>query len=204
MLIPIGTLEYIGKPIKTDETCPNCGVRHNVMVVPYYEYVYIFFIPTYPFSKKVFVRCNNCGQAFYNVGMEDLTDDVKKQIKTPRWQYTGIILTFILFIGILMFCLNLRSDRIESQKTETIEVGNIYEVSTAYSEYSVLKVIAISDDSIFLNTYEYGVYKESAIGIKQPLQKYDYINEPETIIYLKSDFIEERDKNKITKLSKRD
>lgn len=176
----------ISEWIETGLTCHCCDKKYAICVQPHYEYYYILHIPFYPSWMQVAAKCKFCGQTEI-VDKQYLSPEIRKQIRRPVWHYCG---AFLIFVAVIFICLSYLGDQRDKyvSVSESIEypvIGDIYEVKIGYSSYSLMKVVGISNDTVFVQYNEYAVSNESYL--KQLKEKRMDNFAPGTIAYLKQD-----------------
>ncbi len=141
-----------------NEVCPFCGEQGQIVLTAYRKHAHIFWIPLFPFRKKVVAQCQNCGKVIKRKDMSDTlkfeVDTLKSSVKGPSWQFAGLALLFVLGIFINYYGGELNEQ--ELQYLAEPQVGDIYKYETENGYYSTLKVAEVTYDSIYVypNTYE--------------------------------------------------
>lgn len=196
-----GTRTSKGKRVKTSAGCPSCGDKNSFTVISRYEYFHIWWIPFLPVSKAVSADCGACGRKFY-IYKKDLNEEIKSQLKTPVWQFTGLVITLVLCTWLILWLKAGRDDQkdIARDFIENPMVNDLYEVKSGYDEYTLMKIAAIQGDSVFLRSNEYTVKSESAI--KDLKTNYKNSFTLETTLYTKDQLLEKLDDNAIIRVSR--
>ncbi|MBU2995061.1 hypothetical protein KO500_01380 [Cellulophaga baltica] len=145
--------------------CPNCDTKESMLASVYRRHAHVFWIPVFPLSKFGATTCNHCKQTLRTNEMPSYIKTefkrVKKNSKGPAWQFSGLIL-FALLIVFAGFAS--KSDRAsEKMYLETPLVGDVYEYKLAYSQYSTMKIMQVTTDSIFVSLNDYEINKASRI-----------------------------------------
>ena len=174
--------------------CTHCGQTNTTLVSAYSKYAHIFWIPVVPIGRAGYTHCTHCKQALeykdMNREAQMQYDNLKAETRVPIWHFAGLTL-----IGVLIVFAVYSSGQDEKNRVEYAAnpmAGDIYKYKTDEKNYSTLKVVSISEDSVFVspNNYETdkmsGVYKidkaenypEETYGIakstvKQMLQEND-------------------------------
>ena len=99
---------HIHSERKSGIKCDNCNeiTSHNISI--YGKYAYLYWIPVFPLSKKMFSECTNCNATNdfkkMNEKLRFVAADVKRNSKTPLWYWagSGIIIILIILIFILV------------------------------------------------------------------------------------------------------
>ena len=99
----IGKKKMIVSTTPNEHDCPYCQASKSVSFVLYVRYVHVFGIPTYPYKKTVFSKCNNCKQVLNGNEMSPnlvaAYQKLKKKTMVPLYLYIGIpILAAIIYL----------------------------------------------------------------------------------------------------------
>ncbi len=147
--------------------CDSCNevTNHNISV--YGKYGYLYWIPVFPMSKKVFSECTNCNITndfdTMNEKLRFASADVKRNSKTPLWYWSGLaIIAILISIG---YYYNAQHDKDVARYIQEPIVGDIIEYKvkeTGY--YSTLKIKLVTQDSIFVIPNNYETDKKSGIS----------------------------------------
>src|SRR5574343_544888 len=144
--------------------CPNCKNRDDLEYRVYGGISRILIVPTAPLRRITKVFCNSCQKEF---NLKDLSDDIKQAvkyersknpIKTPIWQFTGIIILLtILAFGIYT---GIEMTKLEKEYVKSPLKNDIYKTNIK-GEYSTLKVYNVTKDSVYilLNKFSLDSYK---------------------------------------------
>lgn len=150
MIFILGTRATTGNPIQTGQTCPACGEEHSIMMMPEQRYFHLFLIPLFPTNKRFTPICNLCG-AMFTTQKVPVTEEVRKQYKTPKWTLLGPIILGLLILAIVISVsvtsVSEKSDL--KTKIESPQEGDIYHVKYDADQYSLMKVVSFSSDSIY-------------------------------------------------------
>ena len=144
--------------------CPNCKNRDDLEYRDYGGISRILIVPTAPLRRITKVFCNSCQKEFK---LKELSDDIKQAvkyersknpIKTPIWQFTGIIILLsILFFGIYT---GIEMTKLEKEYIKLPLKNDIYKTNIK-GKYSTLKVYKVTKDSVYilLNKFSLDSYK---------------------------------------------
>ena len=172
MIIYGSKSKELAREILTDK-CQNCGTQNSIDMHVFQKYAHVFWIPFFPMGKTGLSQCDHCKQVLKLKEMPaTLTasyDNLKAQTKTPIWMFSGLALVAALItIGVI-------SDNKKGEKNAqlilTPQVGDIFEVKTKDSQYTLYKVDQIEGDSVFIQTSNYEVNKITGLD---DLKKKDY------------------------------
>ncbi|GEC79183.1 hypothetical protein [Flavobacterium aquatile] len=144
--------------------CPNCKNKENLEFRIYGGLVRILMIPIAPTRRITKVFCTNCQKEFKLKEVNDIVkqsvkyEKTKISIKTPIWQFSGIIillsiLSFAIYTGIEM-------TKLEKNYIRKPERNDVYKVNID-GKHTTLKVSNVTKDSVtvLLNKYTLDNYK---------------------------------------------
>lgn len=147
----------------TAQPCENCGTEGSLVLTIFRKHAHIFWIPMVPLGKKGVSVCTNCKNTLKVSEMPEPLkmeyQSVKNSVKGPIWQFTGLVLVLLLASFIWY-------ENGENQKEELIYLsspaaGDIYYLKLATGEYTTLKVMTVSQDSVFVVANEFVTNKPS-------------------------------------------
>lgn len=138
--------------------CPNCQTEGSITYHIYRKHAHIFWIPLFPLGKKGYSECAHCKNVLEpkemprNMQME--LDTIKNEASGPIWQFAGLAIIAILIIWGAFA--NEQDKKMELQYIASPEVNDVYEYKSESGSYSTMKVVEVSDDSVFVvpNMYE--------------------------------------------------
>lgn len=80
--------------------CPNCE-KSSIGIHYFNKYAHVFWIPTFPYGKRVVAHCDECDTAYEDGRIPDVlkndVEEIKSTIRPPIFLFSGL---FILIIGI--------------------------------------------------------------------------------------------------------
>jgi len=142
------------------EPCVKCG-KHETSIALIPSYFHIFWIPVFPYRRKMEICCKSCNYLAQPSELKDISLQRAKQLKRstmpPLYTFSGSILILLLIIYF-----NVQGNQQAKMELEYInnpEVGDVYlyknpEDLLGYP-YSFMKVANIEGDSVYLNTNSY-------------------------------------------------
>ncbi len=142
-------------------TCPSCGTLGSVILSVYRRHAHIFWIPLFPIGKKGISQCQHCKNILKTkempVRIKKEYDLLKKDAKGPIWQFTGLGLMIALIVA--AGYVNSEDKKLDLEYISTPMKGDVYEYQIESGSYSTLKIMRISNDSVFVvpNAYEIGI-----------------------------------------------
>lgn len=150
-----------------NEVCQNCDAKGSLVLTFYRKHAHIFWIPMFPIGKGGFSVCSNCKSTLEKKEMpESLRMEfqvLKNNVKGPLWQFSGLVLAAVL---VALVATSIRSDnKREAEVLATPQVGDVYNHQLAKNGYSTLKVVEVSDDSVFVVANMY--YSNKIMGVRK-------------------------------------
>ena len=164
----------------TNHRCYPCG-SYDRDVSLYRSYFHLCLIPVFPMGRTMIdMRCRHCGD---QTSLESVTKEYLPKAKTPFWLFSAPIL--LLLIGSYWFYWNSHNQEENAAYISKPAVGDvytIYEEKTNETDYSFLRVISTSGDSVYLlhNKYDY-------IGFESHLDENDYFLAEDTLGFSKNE-----------------
>lgn len=142
--------------------CENCHQKTTLIGI-HSNYVHIFWIPVFPYSKKATMVCGSCSHV---TAEKQMSPDFKAKIKAlkstvplPKYHFSGLGIIFA--ITVYFTFLSYKDDRSQSEYLKAPLVGDVYVLKnndepTKY-KYSLLKVQGLEEDSVLIspNSYSY-------------------------------------------------
>ena len=165
-MIIYGTNGSKGQTIQTTELCPICKQSQTIVIIPFYRYFHLFWIPFLPIGKKIAIGCEGCGNIINEKNFQ-LSSEVKSHIKIPKWHFLGLFLVVALFSYLII------NDNIETKANEKAiveyiskpAIGDVYEYYLKETkEYSLMKVVDIKSDTICVVFNEYAATKKNGLS----------------------------------------
>ncbi|HEY3406526.1 MAG TPA: hypothetical protein VGK59_24225 [Ohtaekwangia sp.] len=145
--------------------CPHCGQTGTTFISAYSKHAHIFWIPLFPIGRVGVSQCQHCKQALNEAGMpHELKREyttLKAETRVPIWQFAGLGV-----IGLLAIWITYIGSVDEKKELEYLAdpaVGDVYRYKTETKNYSTLKVVSISADSVFVSPNDYETDKMSGV-----------------------------------------
>ena len=136
--------------------CANCE-SNDMHVEGYAKYFDIFWIPIFPYSKKLFSVCGNCKQALENKEMSqhlrDKVNMIKSDFAFPWYLFSGLFL-IVLGVSFAIYSSNAHEKEIENGMAN-LSPSDILVFKESYNNYSFIKVTQVNQDTIFFNGSNY-------------------------------------------------
>ncbi len=148
------------------EKCPACESSNTLQLNIFQNYAHIFWIPVFPMGKVIATVCTNCQQVLQEDAMPNALKEKsaaeKVHTRIPIWTFVGSALILALIVGISI------SSAEDSKNTnifvQSPKAGDVYEVKTAAGEFSLLKIIAIKQDTVLFLANQYVVDRQSGLS----------------------------------------
>lgn len=149
------------------QKCPNCESQHTLNMYVVQRYAHVFWIPLFPFEKTGISECSNCKQVLelrkMPPALVSAFPPIKANAKTPIWMFVGLAL-----IGVLIISATITGQKEKADNAKFVlapKTGDIYEVKTPDNKYTLMKIIEVQKDSVYVkyNNYE----TDNTTGINQ-------------------------------------
>ena len=152
--------EFISDP------CSNCGTTNSMLLNVFQKYAHIFWIPFFAINKTAVAQCSHCKQVLaknqFPANLQIRYQALKSGAKTPLWTFAGLPL-LALFIGWIIID-SKQSDAKNAQQILKPLKGDVYEVKTETSNYTLYKVDQVVGDSVFLLVSKYETNKITGLA----------------------------------------
>ena len=157
--------KLLAKELVTDK-CPNCGTQNSTEIHVYQKWAHVFWIPFFPLGKVVASECGHCKQVLkekeMTSSMQSVLQDVKSRSKTPIWTFSGLaILAVIIAVGIVN---EKKNDAKNAKLIMAPQAGDVFEIKTPESQYTLYKVAAVHGDSVVIRPNNMETNKPSGLS----------------------------------------
>ncbi|MBC3846825.1 zinc-ribbon domain-containing protein [Winogradskyella echinorum] len=142
-----------------DIKCHSCGASSQVIVEKKASVFHLMYIPIFPYRIKNIFTCKSCNNVFE---LKDLKPEHKSYYKNfvskkwiPIWLFSGLI---VILLGIGFFVYN--NIKNKEERLNKLTDGNqkqIIEFKTDNGQYTTLRTVKITSDSIWLNYNNYEI-----------------------------------------------
>jgi hypothetical protein len=192
----------LAKEIITDK-CPNCGTQNSIDMHVFQKYAHVFWIPFFPTGKTGVSQCDHCKQVLklkeMPASLKDDYENIKARFKTPLWMFSGLALVAALVaIGII-------SEKQKGEKNAKFihapVAGDIFEIKTKESQYTLYKVDEVNGDSVFVRINNYETNK--ATGINDLKKKGDSVYSEEAYGFSKNELKQMLEKGEIMDIDRK-
>jgi len=166
--------------------CRSCGTSNSLQLIAFQKYAHVFWIPFFPIGKLYMTQCNHCKQVLNENEIRNTYNaaytDIKQQLKTPAWVFTGLGLTALIIISAVISGQE-KSKENKAWIKSPIK-GDVYKFKTTDGKYSLLKVEETNGDTIYVLPNNYAATKIS--GLTKLLGQGDSTYSEESYPILKS------------------
>ncbi len=179
--------------------CQHCQTKDALEIYTFSRYAHLFWIPLFAYKKEAVTQCNHCKQV---LNKKDFSADIlssyaemKANIKTPWWQFIGLGL-----IGVLVaLAINdsAENDKRDKALLAAPKAGDIYEIKLAAAEYTLYKVIEVTNDSVYVLVNQYQTNKQSGLNKSEITKPASFI-EDGYLPFAKKDLTAMKEKGEIT------
>lgn len=146
-------------------SCPSCGTQGSIVLSVYRKHAHIFWIPIFPIGKKGVSECKHCKNVLKSNEMSGAIKNeyvnLKNDAKGPVWQFAGLPILAILAMWIVY--ISGENKKLGLEYISAPVKGDVYEYIIKSGSYSTLKVINVSNDSVFVSPNEFEINKRSRI-----------------------------------------
>jgi len=151
MIIYGSRSKLLARELVTDK-CPNCASQNSTEVHLYQRWAHVFWIPFVPIGKTIASQCGHCKQVLKEKEMpspmQSIARDIKSRSKTPIWTFTGLALLAVLIVIAVID--DKKNDEKIVQLILAPKAGDVLEMKTAASQYTLYKVAAIEGDTVLI------------------------------------------------------
>jgi hypothetical protein len=149
----------------SDHPCPHCNKTGTVQLKIFSRHFHFFWIPCFPLGKTGEAVCSHCKFLMtvkeFPMHIRREYDEKKSRVSPKIWQFSGIILLFVL-IPTAVYIAE-RDTQLEVEYITRPAIGDIYSYETPSSEYSTMKVIDVDADSVYVIENDYTSSKMSKV-----------------------------------------
>jgi len=137
--------------IKTpDRYCSDCQKYDTIVVNVFRKQLFLFGIPILPVGKTGNAFCQNCKKTVEEKDMSELILHdyllIKNETKGPTWQLSVVLL--FLGLAVAVSLVNKKSNKNELEYLSSPAKDDIYEYQIDSAQYSTMKIIKVSADSL--------------------------------------------------------
>jgi hypothetical protein len=145
--------------------CPHCSSQNSIDMYVFQKYGHLYWIPFAPMTKTGVSECTHCKQKLELFQMPDQLkakyEDIKARTKTPLWTFSGLLLLGVVIVLSILAAIN--DNHKNNQLILQPQAGDIYEMATENSQYTLLKVARVQGDSVYVHINEYETNKQSRL-----------------------------------------
>lgn len=199
--------KVVDGPALQGQSCPNCG--HGTCVsFGAIRYFHIFWIPVFPFSKKVGLQCANCKHTALGKDVPDMVQDPIRSDVFSRNKTLPLFTGSVLIAGIIAFGAYSveQDDKRELAYVEDPIVSDVYvmdfsqvfdDVEPGY-RFGVMRVEAVNASTIELSVSNYGYDRASipAADLRRDMSGDDFFGD-ETVSLAREALVEWKQSNVI-------
>jgi hypothetical protein len=199
--------KILGGPPVQGQSCPNCG-QSNYLSFGVVRYFHIFWIPVFPYSKKVGVECTNCKHTATGKEVPDILQDPVRPEIFSRNKTLPLFTGSVLIAGVVAFgaySAEQESSRdlayIQNPVANDVYVMDFSQVFEDVDEgyrFGVMRVEAVDTSTIELIVSNYGYDRASipAADLRRDMGGADFFGQ-ETMSVAREDLVEWKQSNVI-------
>ena len=168
-------------------TCTSCESQ-NVSIVGVAKYFDVFWIPMFPYSKKVYPVCTNCDLVIDKQDIDQRTENKikleKKTFKIPFYLFSGLMI--ISCIILYSMYADFEHDKEISNNISNLQIEDVVVFENDDKTYSFGKVTEIVSDTIFFSFSNYvfeGTTPTESDYFMEKMKVTDFYNNEEIYYY---------------------
>ena len=148
------------------DKCANCGTAMSTDLYVFQNYAHVFWIPFFPLGKYGVSQCSHCKQVLkdkeFTPEIKMAYDSLKGRTKTPIWFFSGLALTAVLIV--IAFISEQKNAEANAKLILAPKAGDVFEVKTKESQFTLYKVNLVEGDSVFLQFNNYETSRIKGLG----------------------------------------
>lgn len=157
---------YIGsKTSSKNIRCNHCQTDGQIVYSIFRSHAHIFWIPVFPMGKKAVSECQHCKRTLsfkeMSPEMQKECNIVKNETKGPIWQFSGLFVFIALFV--IAIFVGKKENANKADYLANPLAGDIYNYKTEDAQYSTMRIIHISADSIYVQLNDYEIGRKSKV-----------------------------------------
>lgn len=147
----------LGEKFISNEKCPHCGEYNKIHVHGIARYFDVFWIPIFPFRKKIIAICHSCDTEIkkneISTSLQDKIRLEKSSFRIPIYLFTGLILIGLL-IGWLEYS-SIKHDDFVENRIHNIQKDDVLVFKNNSKEYSFAIIDSLYAESVFFRNSNY-------------------------------------------------
>ncbi len=137
--------------------CPNCKTKGELTISIFRKHIHVFWIPLFPIWKNLISTCGHCKKVMKYKEMPEAlkfeSQNLKDRAKGPIWQFSGVIIILLLIV-VSEFGSGVYKEKKFKLFASPMK-GDVYEYVVETGKYSTLKILKVSNDSIYFAPNNY-------------------------------------------------
>ncbi len=176
----------LGEQFIPNETCPHCGAHNKIHIHGIARYFDVFWIPIFPFSKKVITICHSCEKEIEKKDASfSLIDKIgleKSSFSLPIYLFSGLILIG-LAIGWFQYKATQHNNFVEN-RIANLQKNDVLVIKENSKEYGFVVIDSTYQGNVFFKYSNYFLDQKPALSDYQEglANKLDFIN-PDSFYY---------------------
>ncbi len=142
-----------------NEKCPHCEEYNNVYLHGIARYFHVFWIPIFPFNKKMLTVCHACDSEIKkkerSQSLKDKITLEKGNFKTPIYLFIGLAL-IVGLIGYFEFNSKKHKEFVKNRLHHLVQ-DDVIVVKDEAKNYSFARVENVSNDTIYFVNSNYSI-----------------------------------------------
>lgn len=173
MFILYGLREVNLTTTPMEEICPECNSENSLQLIINQSYFHLFWIPLFPTTKEASVECSLCSwQSKVSDAPVEIKQNyelVKHNFSAARYLFSGSVIAILLIVFFVFR--GMEKNKLKDEYVSEPMPGDIYEIVTDINEYSLCKVVEVTNDSVYIIFNDY--YTDNKSGLSE-LHKDEY------------------------------
>lgn len=133
--------------------CPQCSTKGSLVFMVFSRYWHIYWLPMFPIGRTGGCQCGQCGTQWLHKDMNRamrVEYDSLRGLSVPRiWEFSGLLLAGVLAGLIASYVENQPPDD-DPREIGTPMVGDVYWLRTPHRNWSCMRIVRLSDDSVYV------------------------------------------------------
>jgi hypothetical protein len=136
-----------------------------MMMSVFNRYAHIFWIPTFPIGRRGGAQCSQCGQAWAPKDMPHFLklqyDQMVGQTRIPLWNWIGLA-GIVVLVTTISYNVGVHEGNEKLYIANPLK-GDVYKFKTETGGYSLMKVIDVTRDSVWVQYNQFETDKMSGV-----------------------------------------
>lgn len=194
-----------GKKLLTEQlndNCPQCESDNSLEITIAAKYFHVFWIPFFPIGKTSAVYCEKCGYTSEIPSTSEQinakSEELESKLSAPAYLSSGLVITLLVIIFFVFR--GIEKNKGTEEYIYNPMAGDIYEIKTINDSYSLLRIEAVFNDSVYLCFHEIEVEDKSDLTELKTKKRWM----KERFVYLKPELVQKYEEGYILSINRND